>query len=78
MAAIGLRKGTLMDKDKAAPAGQDPGNSSSPDSGTTIPKSSNGVGATSTPGKSTFEPEEDPPAGDSDDAGTGGAPADKA
>ena len=78
MAAIGLREGTLMDKDKAAPAEQDPSNSSSPDGGgSTIPKSDNGVWATSTPGKSTFEPEEDSPAQDSG-ADTAGGPAEKA
>lgn len=71
MAAIGLREGTVMDKDKAAPAEQDASTSSSPDSGTTIPKSSNGVWATSTPGRSTFEPEEDTEAqdGETDAAG---------
>lgn len=65
-----------MDKDNAAPAEQDPSTSSSPGNGTTIPKSSNGVWATSTRGKSTFEPEEDPAAQDRE-ADTGG-PAEKA
>lgn len=77
MSAIGPREGTLMDKDKATPAEQDPGHGSSPGDGTTIPKSSNGVWATSTPGKSTFEPEEDPPAQDSG-AGPAGGSGEKA
>jgi hypothetical protein len=82
MTAIGLREGTSMEKDKdqdkAAPAEQDPDNSSSPGNGATIPKSRDGVWATSTPGKSTFEPEEDVPAQDSGaegGAGTAGGPA---
>ena len=75
MTAIGLREGTSMDKDKdkAAPAEQDPNNSSSPGNGTTIPKSRDGVWATSTPGKSTFEPEEDVPAQDGGAESTGGS-----
>lgn len=51
------------DKDTAAPA-EDPGNSGSPESGSTIPKSKDGVWITSTPGGSSFEPEEDVPAQD--------------
>lgn len=66
-----------MDQDKAAPAGQDPSNSGSRGSGATIPKSEDGVWATSTPGKSTFEPEEDLPAQDSEAEAAGG-PEEKA
>jgi len=60
-----------MDKDKAVPAEQEPHNSK-PGNGSTIPKSKDGVWATSTPGKSTFEPEEDA-AEDDDPAEDGGA-----
>lgn len=79
MTAIGPREGTSMDKDKAVPAEQEPQNSK-PGDGSTIPKSKDGVWATSTPGKSTFEPEEDTSEDDdlADDSGakyTGG-PAD--
>ena len=53
-----------MDQDPAAPAEPDPEKTSSPGSGSTIPKSKDGVWITSTPGGSSFEPEEDAPAGD--------------
>ncbi|SDK61548.1 hypothetical protein [Arthrobacter sp. ok362] len=49
-----------MGKDQADPAGQDP-ERSAPGSGSTIPKSKDGIWVTSTPGKSSFEPEEDVP-----------------
>lgn len=64
--AIGLREGTSMvkDKDKAAPQEQEPGNSGSRGSGSTIPKSNDGVWVTSTPGGTSFEPEEDVPVQD--------------
>jgi hypothetical protein len=55
-----------MDKDNAAPAEQDPNNSGSVGTGSTIPKSADGVSITSTPGGSSFEPEEDAPALDSE------------
>ncbi|MDQ0819596.1 hypothetical protein QFZ79_001887 [Arthrobacter sp. V4I6] len=61
-----------MDKDPTAPAEQDPDNSSSPGSGSTIPKSKDGVWITSTPGGSSFEPEEDVAAHDTGE-GTGGS-----
>ena len=53
-----------MDQHPAAPAEQDANKASSPGSGSTIPKSNDGVWITSTPGGSSFEPEEDAPAGD--------------
>lgn len=56
-----------MDQDPAAPAEQDA--ASSPGSGSTIPKSNDGVWITSTPGGSSFEPEEDVPAGDGGETG---------
>ena len=56
-----------MGKDQADPAGQD-SERSTPGSGSTIPKSKDGVWATSTPGKSSFEPEEDVQGGE--DAGS--------
>jgi len=67
--AIGLRKGTAMGKDQADPAGQDP-ERGTPGSGSTIPKSKDGVWATSTPGHSSFEPEEDAPGSEAEDVGT--------
>lgn len=73
MSAIGPREGTPMDKDRAAPAEQDPDESGSPGNGSTIPKSKDGVGATTTPEKSNFEPEEDDPAEDSEAKYTGGS-----
>jgi hypothetical protein len=60
-----------MDKDQAAPAEPDPDNSSSPGSGSTIPKSKDGVWITSTPGGSSFEPEEDAPAQDTGESAGG-------
>jgi hypothetical protein len=54
-----------MDKDNAAPAEQDPNDSGSAGTGSTIPKSADGVSITSTPGGSNFEPEEDAPPPDS-------------
>lgn len=62
-----------MDRDGAAPAEQNPDNSGSPGDGSTIPKSTDGVRATTTPGKSNFEPEEDVPAEDSEEKYTGGS-----
>ena len=59
------------DKDKAAPAEQEPGNSGSRESGSTIPKSNDGVWVTSTPGGSSFEPEEDVPAQDKGESAGG-------
>lgn len=56
-----------MDQDPAALAEQDPEKTSSP--GRTIPKSKDGVWITSTPGGSSFEPEEDAPAGDGGETG---------
>jgi hypothetical protein len=53
-----------MDQNPAASAEQDPDKASSPGSGSTIPKSKDGVWVTSTPGGSNFEPEEDVPAQD--------------
>jgi hypothetical protein len=60
-----------MDKDKAAPAEQDPGTSGAQGSGSTIPKSNDGVWVTSRPGGSSFEPEEDAPAQDSVESAKG-------
>jgi hypothetical protein len=59
-----------MDKDNAAPAEQDPNKSGSTGTGSTIPKSTDGISITSTPGGSSFEPEEDAPVPDSEQ-GTG-------
>lgn len=50
-----------MDQDPAAPE-QDAEKAGAPGSGSTIPKSKDGVWITSTPGGSSFEPEEDVPA----------------
>jgi hypothetical protein len=61
-----------MNKDSAAPAEQDPGDSGAQGSGSTIPKSNDGVSVTSTPGGSSFEPEEDAPARDGGEV-TGGS-----
>jgi hypothetical protein len=71
--AIGLREGTSMvkDKDNAVPQEQEPGNSGSRESGSTIPKSNDGVWVTSTPGGSSFEPEEDVPAQDKGESAGG-------
>ena len=52
------------DKGPAAPAAPDPDSGSSAGRGSTIPESKDGVWITSTPGGSSFEPEEDGPAQD--------------
>ena len=64
LTAIGLKEGIFMDQDPAAPPEQEPEKTSSSGIGRTIPKSKDGVWITSTPGGSSFEPEEDAPAGD--------------
>jgi hypothetical protein len=56
-----------MDQNPAASAEQDPDETGSPESGSTIPKSKDGVWVTSTPGGSNFEPEEDVPAQDTEE-----------
>jgi hypothetical protein len=58
-----------MDKDNAASAERDAGNSGSPGSGSTIPQSKDGISTTSTPGGSNFEPEEDFPQDGGEDLG---------
>jgi hypothetical protein len=63
-----------VDKDNAAPAEQEPDTSGAAGSGSTIPKSKDGISITSTPGRSSFEPEEDvasPENGDSGDSAEG-------
>jgi len=60
------------DKGPAAPAAPDPDSGSSAGRGSTIPESKDGVWITSTPGGSSFEPEEDGPAQDAPAQDAGG------